>query len=127
MTKDSTRKEWLVELIKKRRTRKPIYFDAKVSSETIEYLIDVARNAPNHHRTEPARFYILDCERIRKVGKLFKEVISGDSIDPALVEKGLRKEKEWGNSTGLLVITSYTDENSLLLRKNPTVVQLVPR
>ena len=85
MTKDSTRKEWLVELIKKRRTRKPIYFDAKVSSETIEYLIDVARNAPNHHRTEPARFYILDCERIRKVGKLFKEVILGDSIDPALL------------------------------------------
>ena len=68
-------------------------------SERIEHLIDVARNAPNHHRTEPARFYILDCERIRKVGKLFNEVISGDSIDPALVEKGLRKEKEWGNST----------------------------
>ena len=102
MSKDSTRKEWLVELIKKRRTRKPIYFDAKVPSETLSTLIDVARNAPNHHRTEPARFYILDCERIRKVGKLFKEVISGDSIDPALVEKGLRKEKEWGNSTGLL-------------------------
>jgi nitroreductase len=123
MSKDSSPKEWLVELIKKRRTRKPIYFNAKVSSETIEYLIDVARNAPNHHRTEPSRFYILDCERIRKVGKLFKEVIAGDSIDPALIEKGLRKEKEWGNATGLLVITSYTDENSLLLRKNPTVVQ----
>jgi nitroreductase len=123
MSEDSTHQEWLVELIKKRRTRKPIYFDGKVPSERIEHLIDVARNAPNHHRTEPARFYILDCERIRKVAKLFNEVISGDSIDPALVKKGLRKEKEWGNSTGLLVITSYTDENSLLLRKNPNVVQ----
>ena len=54
MSKDSTPKEWLVELIKKRRTRKPIYFDGKVPSERIEHLIDVARNAPNHHRTEPA-------------------------------------------------------------------------
>ena len=123
MSENSTRKEWLNELIKKRRTRKPIYFDTKVSSEIIEYLIDIARNAPNHHRTEPARFYILDSQRIRKVGKLFNEVISGDSSDSALIEKGLRKEKEWGNSTGLLVITSYTDENSLLIRKNPTVVQ----
>ena len=34
-----------------------------------------------------------------------------------------KQEKEWGNSSGLLVITSYTDENSLLLRKHPTVVQ----
>ena len=115
--------DWLARLIKKRRTSKPPHFHTQVPSSTIEHLIDIARNAPNHHRTEPTRFYILDSERIRKVAKLFKEVLIGNGNDPVLTEKGLKKEKEWANSTGLLIITSYSDRNSILVQKKSSVIE----
>lgn len=115
--------ERLACLIKKRRTSKPSHFHTPVPSSTIKRLIDLARNVPNHHRTEPTRFYILDSERIRKVANLFKEVLTGNGNDPVLIEKGLRKEKEWANATGLLIITSYSDIKSILIQKKPTVIE----
>ena len=56
-------------------------------------LIDTARHAPNHHCTEPARFYLLDSKTIESVGRLFGEVVAGDASDPVLVEKGERKRR----------------------------------
>ena len=34
--------------------------------QIIRESIELARHAPNHHRTEPARFYLLDSVRIQK-------------------------------------------------------------
>lgn len=120
MEKESTR--ILAEIIQRRRTRKPVQFSkAPPSRDLMKTLIDIARHAPNHHRTEPARFYLLDRERIEKVGKLFGKYVAGDGKNALLNEKGQRKTKEWGEAPGILVITCHTERASELFRKNPSV------
>ena len=115
--------EKLAELILNRRTRKPASFHAGVPSDTITQIINTARHAPNHHRTEPARFYLLNREKIIQVSQLMAEMIKGDGYDPILVERALRKEKEWSNATGLLVVTSFSDSSSVLFRKNQNLIE----
>ena len=112
------------ELILRRRTSKPANFSERMPDPAlIRDLIETARHAPNHHRTEPARFYLLDQERIKEVGRLFGEVVAVDESDPALVERGKKKAREWGASPGLLVVTCHTDLDSELARNKPTVIE----
>jgi nitroreductase len=122
MEKQSTR--ILSEIIKSRRTKKPAQFSKTPPPiELITELIDIARHAPNHHRTEPARFYLLNQEKIRQLGKLFGETLAGNGEDPVLVEKGNRKTIEWGEAPGILLVTCKTDKSSGLVRKNPAVIE----
>ena len=114
---------WLAELIKRRRTRKPDSFHDRVPSSTITELIDLARHAPNHHRTEPARFYLLNKKRIIKLAQLFGELIKGDGTDPTLVERSHKKQKQWSEAPGIVVITSLTDSESVLFKKNPNLLE----
>jgi nitroreductase len=113
----------LAAIIKNRRTRKPALFTkTPPPRKLIQELIEIARHAPNHHRTEPARFYLLDQLTIQKLGKLFGEVLSKDSDNPVLVEKGKRKSTEWGEAPGVLILTCLTDKTSDLIKKNPSVI-----
>ena len=117
------RRETLSELIRSRRTRKPALFKPEAPApDLIKELIDVARHAPNHYRTEPARFYLMTPLQIKKLGLLFGEIVAGTGNLQELVEKGKRKEKEWGNAPGLLVVTSYTDRHGLLASKSPELI-----
>ena len=121
MENESTR--ILAEIIKKRRTRKPAQFTKDPpSKELIKNLINIARHAPNHHRTEPARFYLLNSEKIKQVGRLFGETIAKDGQDPILIDKSKRKTREWGEAPGLIIVTCNTDSSSELVRKNPEVI-----
>ena len=114
----------LIDAIRGRRTTKPTtYSNRKPNQSLVRELIDIARHAPNHHRTEPARFYLLDQERIKKVGQLFGETVSGNGSDPKLVERGKKKTLEWGKAPGLLIVTCYTDQNSELVQKKPAVIE----
>ena len=118
----------LADLIKNRRTRKPITYTSSVPTSLVTKLIDTARYAPNHHRTEPARFYLLNREKILQLAKLFGETIRGDKQESSLIEKAKKKEREWSHATGLLVITSYSDHDSILVRKNPrSLRKILPR
>ena len=112
------------ELILRRRTSKPANFSDRIPDPAlVRELIEIARHAPNHHRTEPARFYLLDHERIEKVGQLFGEIVAGDGSDSSLVERGKKKAREWGASPGLLIVTCHTDLDSELARNKPTVIE----
>jgi nitroreductase len=114
----------LQKIIRRRRTSKPITFSAEVPDPgLVRELIEVARHAPNHHKTEPARFYLLGREKIGQVGKLFGAVAAGDGSDPSLVEKGKRKEQEWSSCPGLLVVTCHTDQDSDLARRYPDLAR----
>ena len=117
--------EKLAELILNRRTRKPASFHAGVPSDTITQIINTARHAPNHHRTEPARFYLLNRDKIILVAQLMAETIKGDGQDPILVERALRKENEWSNAPGLLLVTSFSDSNSVLFSKNQNLIEKI--
>ena len=111
-------------LILQRKTSKPGNFSDRIpDSALIRELIEVARHAPNHQRTEPARFYLLDQERIKKVGSLFGEVVAGNGSDHTLVERGKKKAREWGASPGLIIVTCHTDLASELARNKPTVIE----
>ena len=114
----------LERLISERRTSKPIWFQGSNPDHlVVRRAIEIARRAPNHHRTEPARFYLLDRGRIKELGKLFSEVLlSGNSVE-ALKEKAERKEREWGGSPGLLIVTCFTDHSSDLVAKKPAVAE----
>ena len=113
----------LSHLILERRTRKPKNFKEAPPSSQVTQLIDIARHAPNHHRTQPARFYLLDSQKIEQVARLFGEVVQGDKSSPALVERGKKKEQEWSMAPGLLIVTCQTDKDSELVRLNPDVVE----
>ena len=116
--------EYLKKLITQRRTRKPALFSKQIPdrSKVIE-CIETARNAPNHHHTEPARFYLLDPKTIKAVGQLFGEVVAGDGTNRVLLEKGERKKMEWGEAPGLLIVTCRTDRESILVQKHPAVIE----
>ncbi|MEJ6620672.1 MAG: nitroreductase [Opitutae bacterium] len=114
----------LIKSIIERRTSKPnTFFNKSPDPGIIRQSIEIARNAPNHHRTEPARFYLLDSKRIETVGQLFGEIVAGDRTDPHLVERGKKKASEWGNCPGLLIVTCHTDQNAELIQKKPAVVE----
>ena len=82
-----------------RRTRKPKNFKGAPTPNQVTKLIDIARHAPNHHRTQPARFYLLDSDKIKQVATLFGEVIQGDKSSPVLIEREKKKEQEWSVAT----------------------------
>lgn len=114
----------LIEAIVKRRTIKPSTFSQKIPDHSIiRECIKLSRHAPNHHRTEPARFYLLDSKRIKKVGQLFGEIVAQDRSDPQLIERGKKKAHEWGNAPGLLIVSCHTDRTSELVQKKPTVIE----
>ncbi|MEK9773870.1 MAG: nitroreductase family protein [Opitutae bacterium] len=115
--------EKLTEIIQKRRTRKPASFHSAVPRDTITRIIDKARHAPNHHRTEPARFYLLNREKITQLAQLMAETIQGDGHNSVLSERAARKEKEWSQAPGLLVVTSFSDSNSALFSKNENLIE----
>ena len=116
--------EYLKKLITQRRTRKPALFSKKIPdrNKMIEW-IETARKAPNHHHTEPARFYLLDAKTIKAVGQLFGEVVAEDGSNTALQEKGERKKKEWGEAPGLLIVTCRTVRESALVQKQPAFIE----
>jgi nitroreductase len=115
--------EALSSIIRSRRTVKPSFYESAPDPVQVRELIDTARHAPNHHRTEPARFYLLDSERIKKVGQLFGEVILENSSDDHAIKKAEKKTKEWGMAPGLLVITCHSDSASELAKRHPDVVE----
>lgn len=113
----------LSHMILERRTRKPKNFKGAPPSPQVTQLIDIARHAPNHHRTQPARFYLLNSQKIQLIARLFGEVVQGDKSSPALVERGKKKEQEWSMAPGLLIVTCHTDKDSELVRLNPDVIE----
>ncbi len=116
--------EDLERLISNRRTSKPAWFnDQEPDHCAVRHAIDVARKAPNHHRTEPARFYLLDKFRIKEVGRLFGEIVAGDAPDELLVERAAKKTIEWSSSPGLFVVTCFTDPSSELVSNKPAVIE----
>lgn len=114
----------LEELISTRRTSKPSSFDGREPERSLlRHCIDVARKAPNHHRTEPAYFYLLDRKQILAVAKLNAKRVAGESPTGQTLERAERKEEEWGKASGLLIVTCYTDLDSQLLRSKPTIIE----
>jgi len=114
----------LAELIRFRRTIAPKKFTEEAPDhDAVIEAIEIARNAPNHHRTEPCRFYLLDAERIQRVGELYGELVQGDQPTEESLARGQKKAKEWGSAPGLLIVTQFTPRDSALVQNKPAVVK----
>ena len=120
----STSDSLLARHILHRRTTAPKNFKHEVPDHGfVAKAIDIARNAPNHRRTEPCRFYLLDTARIREIGQLFGELVCGAEPTNESRARGSKKKIEWASSPGLLVVTQFTDRSSVLVQHNPEVVR----
>ena len=112
------------QLIRHRRTIGPKQFlQDPVDHELVADVIQVALHAPNHHRSEPCRFYLLDSERIQRIGEMYGELVSGSEPTEESQARGQKKAREWGSAPGLLVVTQYTPRNSKLVQNKPEVIR----
>jgi nitroreductase len=78
----------LSELVRARRTTK-VFGSEPVDRETIEELLELARWAPNHHLTNPWRFYVLGPQALARL----KEAAGADAASkldraPTLIAVG---------------------------------------
>lgn len=109
----------LEQLIQKRRTPNPaLFLDKAVDIEQLKRAIDVARYAPNHKRTEPARFYIASTEQKKHMGQLFYNFILKNKGADQL-ELATQKQQAWENVPSLVVVTNYSPVESKIAQKNP--------
>tara|TARA_Y100001934_G_C12363807_1_gene782265 strand:+ start:512 stop:1147 length:636 start_codon:yes stop_codon:yes gene_type:complete len=114
----------LESLIATRRTSKPATFEGPEPDRSlIRNCIEVARKAPNHHRTEPAYFYLLNRRQIQELAELNAARVADSPSPKANLEKAERKLKEWGQTPGLLIVTCHTDPGSTLARSKPALFE----
>lgn len=85
-----------------------------VDVELVRSAVESARWAPNHHRTEPWRFVILDRARIVRLGELFAQTLERGGSPATKVEA---KRREWGSAPGVLVLTCVSDADADATRR----------
>jgi len=64
--------------------------------------VESARWAPNHKRTEPWRFHLLDDDRIARLAELWGEQLERTGSKPDRVEA---KRRDWAEVPGALIVT----------------------
>src|SRR5690606_28021163 len=64
--------------------------------------VESARWAPNHKRTEPWRFYLLNAARIATLAELWAEQLARSGSKP---ERVAAKRREWSAAPGVVVVT----------------------
>jgi nitroreductase len=103
-TEDASAAATLARLLRERRTVSQGSLSTTQEPDHAKVLdaIESARWAPNHHLTEPWRFYLLDRERIARLGELWAELQARKGAKP---ERVARKRQEWGGSKGVLILT----------------------
>lgn len=69
--------------------------------------VESARWAPNHKRTEPWRFYLLDDERKKQLAALWGEQLERTGSNPDRVAS---KRQEWAAVPGVLIVTCTSAE-----------------
>ncbi len=69
--------------------------------------VESARWAPNHKRTEPWRFYLLDDERKVQLAEMWSEQLERTGSKPDRVSAKLR---EWSEVPGVLIVTCSSAE-----------------
>lgn len=111
----------LEHLIQKRRTPNPAQFLNKpVDTAQLKRAIDIARYAPNHKRTEPARFYLATDLEKKQLGQLFYDYILKNKGEDQ-IELAEKKQKVWSDVPALLVVTNYSPLDSKIAAKNTEI------
>ena len=90
------------------------FLPERIADDIVERAIEVARWAPNHHRTEPWRFYVL--------GALARQQIIARNTELVRAEKGGRaaeiKRQRWLEVPGWLLMTCLRSEDPFRERED---------
>ena len=103
----------LEEVIRGRRTIN-LYLQTPVPVELVREAIEAATWAPNHHVTEPWRFYLLGKETIEQCLDLCRDIVAAKK-GPGAAEF---KREKWSEKPGWLVVTCRRSDDDLLQRED---------
>ncbi|HNP36861.1 MAG TPA: nitroreductase [Woeseiaceae bacterium] len=95
------------EVLKGRRTVE-LFLQTAIPDKLIKEALEVATWAPNHHVTEPWRFYLLGPASISRCLDLCEELVSAKKGAAA----GVFKRKRWSEKPGWLVVTCATSDDA---------------
>jgi nitroreductase len=90
----------LAEIIRGRRTIE-LFLQTPVPAELVNGAIEAATWAPNHHVTEPWRFYVLGVETIARCLDLIRNIVTEKKDANAAAFKA----KRWSEKPGWLLVT----------------------
>ena len=82
--------------------------------EEILAAIDLARWAPNHHLTEPWRFYLIGPETARKISRLNADMYGQSRGEQA----GAAKYARWLGIPGWVIVTCLRSDDEIRQREN---------
>lgn len=81
---------------------------------TLEQAVDLARWAPNHHRTEPWHFYLLDSATGMRIADLSAEIVLRNKGEKVAAVK----RRRWREMPGWLVVTCARSEDPIRARED---------
>jgi len=110
---DDSLQDPVAEIIRDRRTISS-FKPGKPPRDALIRGIDVARWAPNHHLTEPWRFYLLSDEVKREVVELNARMVTEASGEKA----GAGKRERWIAIPGWMVLTCARSSDPLRQRED---------
>ena len=101
------------EVLRGRRTIN-LYLQTPVPDGLVRDAVEAATWAPNHHVTEPWRFYLLGKESIRECLDLVRDIVT--------VKKGAKagdfKAQSWAEKPGWLVVTCQKSDDEQLQQED---------
>jgi nitroreductase len=103
----------LEEVIRGRRTIN-LYLQTAVPRELVRDAVEAATWAPNHHVTEPWRFFLLGKQTVERCLDLCFEIVSTRKSE----EAAAFKREQWSEKPGWLVVTCRRSEDELLQQED---------
>lgn len=116
----------LFEALKARRSIGKVQLDKEVPKELIEQIIETATWAPNHHRTEPWRFFVLTGDGRKPLGDTLARIAAKGMDDPSTEENQGKLEKARKNPFRAPVIivaaVEPSEEDKIILQEEYAAV-----
>ena len=101
------------EVLRGRRTIN-LYLQTPVPKKLVRAAIEAATWAPNHHVTEPWRFYLLGKKTIGACVELVRDIVTTSKDAKA----GEFKAKAWAQKPGWLLVTCRVSTDEILQRED---------
>jgi nitroreductase len=118
-----TEKNEFVSVLRERRSvGQPLLAGTVIEDHgVVREALESARWAPNHKRTEPWRFYLLDDDRIAELADINAELLAREGSSPDKVEL---KRQQWAGVPGVVIFTvrSAPDADEVMRREDYAAV-----